>query len=117
MTQNEEVLEWLKEFGNISSREAVYELNIFRLSARILDLKEMGHNITSEPETCTNRKGKKSTYARYTLHTGVNPTESTPYSPEYTLEITEEEEEQLAAWDRQEAEERYNYDNPQGELL
>jgi hypothetical protein len=83
MTQNEEVLEWLKEFGNISSREAVYELNIFRLSARILDLKEMGHNITSEPETYTNRKGKKSTYARYTLHTGVNPPESTPYSPEY----------------------------------
>lgn len=65
MTQNEEVLEWLKKWGCITPAEAYEELGIMRLSARIHDLRGYGHAIKSENVTRPNRNGKKVTFSRY----------------------------------------------------
>lgn len=56
MTQNQAVLNWLKE-KPITSRDAVYHLGIHRLSARIFDLKEMGHEIEQEMKKVVTRYG------------------------------------------------------------
>jgi len=117
MTQCEQVLDYIKRFGSITPIEALADLGIMRLGARCWDLRKEGHDIITETETSVNRFGKPVSYARYKLHTGVSSPESTPYSPESTLDMTQEEEEQLAAWDKQDAEDMYNYTNNQGELL
>ena len=67
MTQNEMVLQYIKDFGSISSLEAFKDLGITRLSGRIFDLKEMGHNLERKDESSLNRYGKKVTYGRYFL--------------------------------------------------
>jgi hypothetical protein len=93
MTQNDMVLDYLNRFGSITPIQAFADLGIMRLGARVWDLKREGHDIITETEHSVNRFGLPVSYARYKIHTGVNPTESTPYSPEY------------------------NYTNNQGELL
>lgn len=47
MTQNEKVLQYLKINGSITSMDAFNKLRITRLSARIYDLRKMGHTIGS----------------------------------------------------------------------
>ena len=48
MNQNQKILNHLKEHKKITSYEAFKKYRITRLSARIHDLREQGHNITSE---------------------------------------------------------------------
>jgi hypothetical protein len=63
-SQNEKVLSILKR-GTLTTREAGIEFNIWRLSARIYDLRDMGHMIH------TNMVGEGNTrYARYRLQHG-----------------------------------------------
>jgi len=45
-TQCEKVLKWLQEKGELTTREAVTELNIMSLARRIMELRRAGHNIT-----------------------------------------------------------------------
>lgn len=45
MTQNEAVLIFMAKHGSITARDAVTELGIYRLAARIADLKELGYPI------------------------------------------------------------------------
>ena len=47
MSQNEEILKHLQEIGCITQWEAIRLYRITRLSARIKDLRSMGHNISS----------------------------------------------------------------------
>ena len=67
MTQSEMVLDYMERFGSISSWQAFMDLGITRLSGRIFDLRQMGHDIISKSETKNNRWGKPVTYARYSL--------------------------------------------------
>ena len=49
-TQNYKVYEWLKEHGSINTVEAAYALSIFRLSARINELRtDYGVQIKTVP--------------------------------------------------------------------
>ena len=48
MSQNQKILNHLKEHKKITSYEAFEKYRITRLSARIHDLREQGHNITSD---------------------------------------------------------------------
>ena len=48
MNQNKKILNHLKEHKKITSYEAFEKYRITRLSARIHDLREQGHNITSD---------------------------------------------------------------------
>lgn len=70
MTQTEQVLRHLQDYGSITPVEAMAEYGIMRLGARIWDLKRDGHNITSERETGVNRYNEKTHYAKYYLRKG-----------------------------------------------
>ena len=50
MTQCEQILRHLRERGSITQKEAVVEYGIYRLSARILDLRERNHKIETKME-------------------------------------------------------------------
>ena len=62
-TQNNMILEHLKEHGTINPLQALELYGSFRLSARILDLRKDGHNIETTRKTV-----KKKTFAEYKLH-------------------------------------------------
>ena len=47
-TQAALVLDWLKRYGEITTREAVTELNIMSLAKRIEELRKRGHIIETE---------------------------------------------------------------------
>lgn len=67
MTQNQMILEHMREAGSITPGVAVEEYGCFRLSARIAELREKGYPIQTEMEVRKNRYGKKTRYARYRL--------------------------------------------------
>lgn len=54
-TQNERIIEYLKQNGRITQLEALQELGIMRLASRISDLKKQGVAIGSKTETVKNR--------------------------------------------------------------
>jgi hypothetical protein len=63
VSQNNKVLEYMENYGSITSREAMMRLNVMRLASRICDLKKKGYPIVTDMETSTN--GVR--YARYSL--------------------------------------------------
>lgn len=66
-TQADRVLDYIKEFGSITTLEAFRDLGVTRLSARIFELRNRGEEIESESVTSKNRFGEKCTYAKYFL--------------------------------------------------
>ena len=64
MTQNQKVLEHMKTRGHITRRDAYMDYEIQNLTARIADLRSMGHNIVAKPMKHENT-GKE--YSRFTL--------------------------------------------------
>lgn len=67
MTQCEKVLEYMKDKGSITAWDAVYNLGVFRLSARIADLKAEGYKIKSESVKKKDERGEFKYYAQYSL--------------------------------------------------
>lgn len=67
MTQSEMVLEYIEDFGSITTYEAFIELGITRLSARIFDLKKKGYNFKKTMIKKKNRYGKKIKFYKYEL--------------------------------------------------
>lgn len=67
MRQSEKVLNYMKEFGTISTFEAFVDLGVTRLSGRIYELREQGYNISSEYVTLKNRAGENVTFKKYRL--------------------------------------------------
>lgn len=65
MTQVEMVLDYMNEFGSISSMEAFTDLGITRLAARVSDAEKMGVRIERKSETAKNRYGQTTHYTRY----------------------------------------------------
>ena len=49
MSQNSEILKFLKSGKSVTQLTAISEFGCLRLSARIADLKGLGYNITSKP--------------------------------------------------------------------
>lgn len=70
MTQCEFILRHFKDYGSITSLEAMQEYGIMRLASRISDLRKMGYNIEVVTETGKNRYGEKTSYARYSMKGG-----------------------------------------------
>lgn len=62
MSQNKTILNHLKKHGSITCLDAIQQYFILRLSARIWDLREEGHQI----KTVIIQSGKKS-FAKYIL--------------------------------------------------
>ena len=66
-TQADRVLEYIKEFGSITSLEAFRDLGVTRLSARIFELRNRNIEIESTTETNKNRYGENCSYSKYYL--------------------------------------------------
>ena len=66
-TRCERILRHLKDFGSISSLEAINEYGIMRLASRISDLKKKGYEISSETVTGKNRYGEVTYFSVYRL--------------------------------------------------
>ena len=66
-TQKERILDYIKEFGSITSLEAYSELGITQLGARLDQLKREGYMFSTELEKGKNRFGEKVNYKRYRL--------------------------------------------------
>ena len=73
MTQNEMVLGWLKK-APIGPLEAMKELGIMRLAARIKDLRDDGHKIQTDWNYVIDRYGEERRVARYVLKELANGT-------------------------------------------
>ena len=67
ITQKDRILEYIRNFGSISSFEAYADLGITQLGARIDKLKKEGYEFKTEWESNTNRFGEKTNYKRYYL--------------------------------------------------
>ncbi|MDD0824633.1 helix-turn-helix domain-containing protein [Mannheimia sp. AT1] len=55
-SQNARILAHLKNGGRVTSLTSLKDFNCLRLSARIKDLRDRGHNIQSEPITLPDGK-------------------------------------------------------------
>ncbi|MBO4924439.1 MAG: helix-turn-helix domain-containing protein [Bacteroidales bacterium] len=67
LSQNKRLLSYLIEHSSITPDEAWRKLGIYRLSARIFDLREKGYNITTSTQTVICADGIEADVARYTL--------------------------------------------------
>ena len=64
-TQTQRVLDYIREFGSLTAIEAVRDLGVMRLAARISDLKKDGVDIICEQQAVRNRFGETCYVARY----------------------------------------------------
>ena len=67
MTQCEQIYSYLHEFGSITPLEALRDLGVMRLSARIMELRERHVPIEMVMVQGRNRWGKKTSYAEYSI--------------------------------------------------
>lgn len=67
MTQNDMILDYLRQNGSITQAEAISQFGCYRLGARIWELKQRGHKIIKVMEAGRNRFGILTRYARYAL--------------------------------------------------
>ena len=65
MTQEKRLLQYLKDHGSINPMVALQELGIFRLAARVNDLRKSGVPITSKSTKAKNRFGETCRVATY----------------------------------------------------
>jgi len=63
--QCDRIIEYIKDFGSITTLEAFTELGVVRLGARISELRKNGVKIEDKPETVKNRYGEKCHIKRY----------------------------------------------------
>lgn len=59
MKQTERVLQYMKDHKTITPKQAMEELGIYRLGARIYDLRQQGHEIKAGWLETQNRYGEK----------------------------------------------------------
>lgn len=67
MSQCEEILEYMREYGSITPFDAIRDIGCMRLASRIADLKRRGVKIKKTTARGRNRKGKPVHYAKYEL--------------------------------------------------
>ena len=71
-TQCTRILDYLKQFGSITQREALNDLGIMRLASRISELRKNGYEINSKMISVTNRFGETCNIKQYFM--SANPT-------------------------------------------
>lgn len=76
MTQCEKILEYMEQKGHITAWDAVYNLGVFRLSARIADLRADGYKIKTEMVKKKDGRGEFKYYASYSLEGDEDEQES-----------------------------------------
>lgn len=66
-TQCERVLQYIKDFGEITSAEAISELSVYRLASRISELKNHGYAIKRRMVKGKNKYGESVSWAAYSI--------------------------------------------------
>lgn len=66
-SQNEQVLDYIREFGSITQLEALADLGCMRLAPRVSELRKAGYPVKSERVPVKNRYGQTCYISRYTL--------------------------------------------------
>lgn len=67
ITQKDRIINYIREFGSITSKEAYDDLGITQLGARIDQLKKDGYEFKTEWENKKNRYGEPVSFKRYYL--------------------------------------------------
>lgn len=67
MTQRERIMRHMKDYGSITSKEAVNEYGIMRLASRISEMRKDGIPISGVMESSMNKYGDPVSYKRYRL--------------------------------------------------
>lgn len=66
-TQCERVLKYMQDFGSINPQQAITDLGVYRLAARVSDLRSGGHKIGRRMVTAKNRYDEDVRFAEYRL--------------------------------------------------
>ena len=67
ITQRDRVLDYIRQFGSISSWDAYKDLGVTQLATRISELKERGYVFRKERVNTKNRFGGATHYDKYYL--------------------------------------------------
>lgn len=67
VTQRDRVLQYIREFGSITSWQAYAELGCTQLATRISELKQRGYEFEKKRVNGKNRYGDKTHYDEYRL--------------------------------------------------
>ena len=67
MTQQQRILQYMRDFGSISPMEAFRDLGITKLATRISEITRGGQAVAKQMETSRNRYGDTVRYMRYRL--------------------------------------------------
>lgn len=67
INQRQRIINYIREFGSITSLDAYKDLGITQLATRIKELKEQGYEFTTKWENSKNRYGERVDYKRYYL--------------------------------------------------
>ena len=67
MNQKDRIIKYINDFGSITSLEAMRDLGITQLGARIDGLQKDGYTFKKEWERAKNRYGEDVDYKRYSL--------------------------------------------------
>ena len=71
MSQITDVIEYIRDHGSITTRQAMTNLGIYRLASRINDMRKGGIPVEREMITVPAHNGKNTRVARYTIPGGV----------------------------------------------
>lgn len=66
-TQNDRILNYMKQFGGITQMEAIVDLGVMRLASRISSMRKDGIQIESQMVPVKNRWGETCHVKRYSL--------------------------------------------------
>ena len=67
MTQNEAIIQFMKEHGSITPMDAFSQLGITKLATRIGEIRKAGKKVIKNLVCTENRYGKTIRYMRYSL--------------------------------------------------
>jgi hypothetical protein len=67
-TQNERIIDYMRQFGGITQLEALRDLGVMRLASRISDLRRLGWDIIADTVEIENRFGETCRIKRYSLY-------------------------------------------------
>lgn len=67
MNQKQRVIKYIKDFGSITALEAVKDIGVLQLGARIDGLQKDGYVFKKEWEHSKNRYGETVSFKRYSL--------------------------------------------------
>lgn len=67
MNQRQRIIDYIRQFGSITSKDAYNDLEITQLATRIKELKELGYEFETKWESSKNRFGESVSFKRYYL--------------------------------------------------